>query len=191
MHARMSRLAKRSSRSQEMTIPDPDAPDVTRAQAGDLAAFERLYDGHVARINSLAEWMLGSTDTEDVIQDIFVRAWEKLDTFRGDAPFGAWLHKLGVNVLLRYRERLRARQDRFLNDEAALQSAPAPAAGLQLYTEIESAIWRLPQRVREVLVLHDMEGYRHSEIAELLGISAATSRWHAHAGRLMLQEYLE
>jgi RNA polymerase sigma-70 factor (ECF subfamily) len=131
------------------------------------------------------------TDTEDVIQDIFVRAWEKLDTFRGDAPFGAWLHKLGVNVLLRYRERLRARQDRFLNDEAALQSAPAPAAGLQLYTEIESAIWRLPQRVREVLVLHDMEGYRHREIAELLGISAATSRWHAHAGRLMLQEYLE
>ena len=60
-----------------------------------------------------------------------------------------------------------------------------------MYTEIESAVWRLPLRVREVLVLHDMEGYKHREIAEILGISAATSRWHAHAGRLMLREYFE
>jgi RNA polymerase sigma-70 factor (ECF subfamily) len=186
----MSRLAKRSPRQRDMT-PDPDASDVTLAQAGDLEAFERLYDRHVARINSLAKWMLGSTDTDDVIQDIFVRAWERLDTFRGQAPFGAWLHKLGVNVLLRYRERLRVHQDHFLSDEDAIQSAAAPSDGLQLHTEIESAIWKLPERVRQVLLLHDMEGYRHTEIAELLGISAATSRWHAHAGRLMLQEYFE
>lgn len=190
MHARMSPLTERSSRRRDMT-PDPDAPDVAAARDGDLEAFERLYDSHIARMNSLAEWMLGSTDTDDVIQDIFVRAWEKLATFRGDAPFGAWLHRLGVNVLLRYRERLRTRQERFLSDDAALENAPAPADGLQLYTEIESAIWRLPQRVRDVLVLHDMEGYRHKEIAKLLGISPATSRWHAHAGRLMLQEYLD
>ena len=190
MHPKMSRTGKHSSRQPSMTV-DPDVSDAALAQAGNLDAFARLYDRHVARINSLAKWMLGSTDTDDVVQDIFVRAWEKLSTFRADAPFGAWLHKLGVNVLLRYRVRRRTRQERFLSDDEAIQSAAAPADGLQLYSEIESAIGRLPQRVREVLVLHDMEGYRHSEIAELLGISAATSRWHAHAGRLMLQEYFE
>jgi RNA polymerase sigma-70 factor (ECF subfamily) len=186
----MSRLAKRSARRQERAT-DPDTSVVTAAQAGDLAAFERLYDRHAPRINSLAEWMLGSTDTDDVIQDIFLRAWEKLSTFRGEAPFGAWLRKLAVRVLLRYRERQRTREERFVSDDDALRSAPAPADGLQLYTDIEAAIWRLPARVREVLVLHDMEGYRHGEIAELLGISAATSRWHVHAGRLMLQEHFE
>jgi RNA polymerase sigma-70 factor (ECF subfamily) len=186
----MTRLAKRISRVVE-TETDPDAQDVELTLGGDLEAFERLYDKHVARMNSLAEWMLGSTDTEDVIQDIFVRAWEKLSTFRGDAPFGAWLRRLAVNVLLRYRERVRTREDRYVLDDGSIQSAAAPSGNLHLYTELESAIWRLPVRVREVLVLHDMEGYKHREIAEMLGISAATSRWHVHAGRLMLREHFE
>ena len=171
--------------------PDADASDVRLAMAGDLLAFERLYDKHVARINSLAEWMLGTTDTDDVIQDVFVRAWEKLATFRGEAPFGAWLRRLAVNVLLRYRENTRTHEERYVLDEESLQSAAAPGGDLQLFTEVESAVWRLPARVREVLVLHDMEGYKHREIADKLGISAATSRWHVHAGRLMLREYFE
>ena len=186
----MNRLVRRNVPQNEIE-PDPDAPDVKLAMGGDLEAFERLYDKHVARMNSLAEWMLGTTDTEDVIQDVFVRAWEKLSTFRGDAPFGAWLRRLAVNVLLRYRETTRTHDERYVLDEESLQGAAAPGGDLQLYTEIESAVWRLPLRVREVLVLHDMEGYKHREIAEILGISAATSRWHAHAGRLMLREYFE
>lgn len=190
MHPRMSRSAQRSAQQHHVTA-DSDASDVKLAQAGDVAAFERLYDRHAPRINSLAMWMLNSTDVDDAMQDIFVRAWEKLKTFRGDAPFGAWLHRLAVNVVLRYRERLRTRQERFVSDDDVFHSAQAPADGLQLYTEIESAIWKLPGRVREVLLLHDMEGYRHGEIAQLLGISAATSRWHLHAGRLMLQEHFE
>jgi hypothetical protein len=119
----MSRLAKRSARRQERAT-DPDTSVVTAAQAGDLAAFERLYDRHAPRINSLAEWMLGSTDTDDVIQDIFLRAWEKLSTFRGEAPFGAWLRKLAVRVLLRYRERQRTREERFVSDDDALRRLP-------------------------------------------------------------------
>lgn len=183
-------MAKRKSLS-AVVDTDPDARDVELASGGDLEAFERLYDRHVARMNSLAEWMLGGSDTEDVLQEVFVRAWEKLSTFRGDAPFGAWLRRLAVNVLLRYRENTRTHEERYVLDEKSLQDTAAPSGDLYLYTEIESAVWRLPQRVREVLVLHDMEGYRHREIAEILGISAATSRWHVHAGRLMLREYFE
>ena len=186
----MNRLAAKTSHHPERGA-DPDAPDVHLARDGDLDAFGRLYSRHAPRINSLAEWMLGTTDTEDVIQDVFVRAWEKLSTFRGDAPFGAWLRRLAVNVLLRYRERTRTHEERFLPDDESLHSAAESGGDLHLYTEIESAIWRLPMRVREVLVLHDMEGYKHREIAEMLGISAATSRWHVHAGRLMLREYFE
>ncbi len=170
---------------------DPDVEYVERAREGDLKAFEQLYRTHIARINSLAEWMLDSTDTEDVLQDIFVRAWERLETFRGDAPFSAWLRRVAVNVLLRYRERIRKHDQRFLSDEDTLNSAPAIENELMLYSEIESAVWSLPKRIREVLVLHDMEGYKHREIAEMLSISAATSRWHLHAGRLMLREYIE
>ena len=161
-------MAKRISRSAE-TEPDPDAPDVTPARGGDLEAFERLYERHAARMNSLAEWMLGTTDTEDVIQDVFVRAWRKLSTFRSDAPFGAWLRRIEVNVLLRYRERQRTYEERYVPDDESLHSAAAHGGDLHLYTEIESAIWRLPMRVREVLILHDMEGYKHGCIG-IIGV---------------------
>ena len=122
---------------------DPDAPDVHLARDGDLDAFGRLYSRHAPRINSLAEWMLGTTDTEDVIQDVFVRAWEKLSTFRGDAPFGAWLRRLAVNVLLRYRERTRTHEERFLPDDESLHSAaesgPAAIGACQGCPRVEAA----------------------------------------------------
>ena len=105
--------------------PDPDAPNVAPAQQGDIEAFECLYRAHVGRINSLAGWMLGSRDTDDVLQDIFIRAWNKLGTFRGESAFGTWLHQLAVNVILQHRERVRVRQDRYVADERAVAAAPA------------------------------------------------------------------
>ena len=173
------------------TAGDADMADVALAGAGDLAAFERLYRRHVGRVNSLAEWMLGSSDTEDVLQDIFIRAWERLVTFRGQSAFGTWLHRLAVNVLLRYRQQVRLRQDRYVSDEESIHAHPARPDGLHLHTEIESAIASLPQRMRDVLVLHDMEGYKHGEIASMLGISAGTSQWHLHAARMKLREHFE
>ncbi len=186
----MSTLAKQL-RIKPTRDSDPDATDVRLAQRGDLEAFERLYRRHVAKINGLATWMLGTGDTDDAIQDIFIRAWSKLDTFRGAAAFGTWLHKLAVNVLLRLRESLRVGQDRYVADDDAIAAAPARSDGFQLYAEIETAVGQLPQRMRDVFVLHDVEGYRHKEIAELLGVKAATSRWHLHAARAALREHFE
>jgi RNA polymerase sigma-70 factor (ECF subfamily) len=169
--------------------PDPDAHDVSLSQNGDIVAFERLYRAHGARINSLAGWMIGSWDTDDVLQEIFLRAWNKLGTFRGEAAFQTWLHQLAVNVILQHRERLRLREGRYVSDEQALAAAQARDEGLQLYTEVEQAIALLPPRAREVFVLHDVEGYKHHEIAEMLGISANTSRWQLHSARGTLRHY--
>ena len=106
---------------------DPDAVDAALAASGDAHAFERLYRGHLARIASLARRMLGDDDTDDVIQDVFVRAWQKLGTFRGDAAFGTWLHRLAVNVILGRREtRGISRQRGCARLRAALPRAPQP-----------------------------------------------------------------
>ena len=179
----------RSSPLRSQAQSDPHARDVSLSQQGDTAAFERLYRAHVARINSLAGWMLGSRETDDVLQDIFLRTWNKLGTFRGEAAFGTWLHQLAVNVILQHRERLGLRDERYVTDEVAMEAAPARDEGLFLYTEVESAIAGLPPRAREVFVLHDMEGYKHHEIAEMLGISSGTSRWQLHSARAALRHY--
>ena len=91
---------------------DPDAVDATLAASGDAHAFERLYRGHLSRISSLVRRMLGDEDPEDVIQDVFVRAWQKLGTFRGESAFGTWLHRLAINVILGRRETLGIRRQR-------------------------------------------------------------------------------
>jgi RNA polymerase sigma-70 factor, ECF subfamily len=170
---------------------DPDGEDVAFAQDGDVEAFERLYRRHAARVNSLAEWMLDTAETEDVLQDIFIRAWEKIGTFRGQAAFGTWLHRLAVNVLIRHRRRTRLRDQRYVTDDGVSDATAGRWDGFHLRNEIESAVSALPRRMREVLVLHDMEGYKHREIARLLGISQGTSQWNLHAARERLRAYFE
>ena len=188
----MTALAKQI---EQTPIPqsDPDAADVRLAQRGDASAFERLYRRHAAKMNSLADWTLGGTraDSEDALQDIFIRAWEKLGTFRGQSAFGTWLHRLGVNVLLRRRESTRTRQRRYVVDDQAMDAAPARRSGLELWTDIETAVSALPPRMRDVFVLHDMEGYKHDEIATMLGITAGTARSQLHHARMTLRKHLE
>src|SRR5687767_13147210 len=80
--------------------PAPDAEDARLAAAGDVAAFERLYRRHVARVHTLATRMLGPDDADDATQDVFIRTWERLGQFRGESAFGTWLHRLAINVVL-------------------------------------------------------------------------------------------
>ncbi|MGH7701088.1 MAG: RNA polymerase sigma factor, partial [Gemmatimonadales bacterium] len=128
---------------------------------------------------------------DDVTQDVFVRAWEKLATFRGEAAFGTWLYRLAVNVILARRKTLGTERGRFDDAADALDAAPArpetPGAGL----DFEAAIGRLPEGARQVFVLHDVEGYTHEEIAGLLGVVAGTSKSQLHHARMALRQYLE
>ena len=170
---------------------DPDAVDATLAASGDASAFERLYRSHVARIYSLVRRMLNDDDADEVAQDVFVRAWQKLGTFRGEAAFGTWLHRLAVNVILGRRETLGIRRKRYLEGDAALELIPAGRPGPELTMDFETAMARLPDGAREVFVLHDVEGYRHEEIAEMLGLATGTSKSQLHRARMALRRHLE
>jgi len=167
-----------------------EAADVALACQGDERAFERLYRFHVGRVRGLTRSMAGFDAADELTQDIFVRAWEKLHTFRGDARFGTWLHRLAVNVILedrRSRARRRAVQD---EDERALDEASQPAPDGTFPIDFAAAIERLPDGARQVFVLHDVEGYKHHEVSELMGIASGTSKGQLHRARMILRRYL-
>ena len=166
---------------------------VRRAQAGDEAAFERLYREHGGRVYALCLRMLGDRGrAEDLVQDVFVQVWRRLETFQGHSAFSTWLHRLAVNVVLMER-RAAGRRDRRLapvsdGPGAELAGREAPA-GLRL--DLEQAIAALPDGAREVFVLYDIEGYHHEEIAEMVGIAVGTSKAHLFRARRLLREKLE
>lgn len=168
-----------------------DARDAAGAARGDVEAFERLYRRHVTRIHGLARRMIGEEEADDATQDIFIRTWEKLCTFRGESAFGTWLHRLAVNVLLARRTTLASRRQRFQEDAAVMDRKPAKPVAHELRMDFETAIARLPPGAREIFVLHDVEGYKHDEIAGLLGISPGTSKSQLHRARMALRGYLD
>ncbi|HEX5726191.1 MAG TPA: sigma-70 family RNA polymerase sigma factor [Longimicrobiaceae bacterium] len=159
------------------------------AAAGDAHAFGRLYRDHVARIHTLARRMIGDAEADEVTQDVFVRAWEKLRTFRGEAAFGTWLHRLAVNLILAKRAALAGRSQRDGGPDA-LETRPARAAAPELRMDFERAVRHLPDGAKQVFVLFDVEGYRHEEIAQMLGISVGTSKSQLHRARMILREHL-
>jgi RNA polymerase sigma-70 factor (ECF subfamily) len=168
-----------------------DAEDVSLAVAGDRRAFERLYRRHVARVHGLAWRLMGRDDAEEVTQDVFVRAWERLATFRGEAAFGTWLYRLAVNLILSRRAWLGTRRSRFIADDAVLETTPARPAATEAGLDFEAAIGKLPPGARTVFVLHDVEGYRHEEIAELLEVTSGTSKAQLHRARMILRRHLD
>lgn len=179
------------SSNQDTLRADPDAVDATLAASGDVHAFERLYHGHVARIHSLARRMVGPDDADEGTQDVFVRVWEKLSTFRGESAFGTWLHRLAINVMLARRAGHGRRRQREVEGERVMGLAVARSASPELRMDFEAAIGRLPDGAREVFVLHDVEGFKHHEIAEMLGVATGTSKAQLHRARMALRRHLE
>ena len=164
--------------------------DVALAAAGDTSAFERLYRTHVARIHSLTRRMLGSHDADEVTQDIFVRTWQKLGQFRGDSQFSTWLHRLAVNVVIERRRSFAVQRERMSDDPTALDMVTVAPPRADLTVDFEAAIERLPEGAREIFVLHDVEGYKHREIATMLGITSGTSKRQLHRARMLLRKHL-
>ena len=167
---------------------------VERALAGDRHAFEQLYRSHCDRIYALCWRMCGGDKSlaEDMLQEAFVRAWNKLHLFRGDSKFGTWLHRLTVNVVLsdkRIRvKRLQREQGLGEAVERTMVGASDVTAGLR--RDLEAAIAGLPERARTVLVLYDIEGYRHAEIADMTGMAVGSSKAQLHRARKLVREAL-
>ncbi len=164
--------------------------DVALATRGDPEAFERLYRCHHGRVYSVAMRMTGSQWAEDLTQEVFIRAWQKLHTFRGEASFGTWLYRLAVNLILSRRETLRRRDQRKVTGQGIFERMVARSASPGTALDLDEAIQRLPDGARQVFVLFDVEGYPHSEIAEMMGISTGTSKSQLHRARVMLRETL-
>jgi RNA polymerase sigma-70 factor, ECF subfamily len=118
-----------------------------------------------------------------------VRAWQKLHTYRGESRFGTWLYRLAVNVIIEQRRSARVRPHADADEDAVVKLS-VPAADGVAVLDLAAAVDRLPDGARQVFVLHDVEGYKHREIGQLVGISTGTSKGQLHRARLILRRYL-
>jgi len=166
---------------------------VERCKRQEGAAFEELYRLHAGRVYNLACRLSGNpSEGEDLLQEIFVLIFRKLESYKGEAALGTWIYRLATNHCLDF---LRSRDARMrqvtgtLGDEDV--TMPAPARPLRAdRIDLERAIARLPDGYRAAFVLHDVEGFEHREVAALLGIAEGTSKSQVHKARLKLREYL-
>jgi RNA polymerase sigma-70 factor, ECF subfamily len=168
-----------------------DAELVARCRAGDLSAFEDLYRQHATRLYSLAYRMVGhADDADDLLQEIFLTAYRKLDTFKGASALGTWLYRLAMNVCLDRLRSKAARQSSVTDalDETVGYSGPGLSHVSRL--DLERAIAHLPEGSRAAFLLHDVEGFDHSEVGRILGIAEGTSKSQVHKARLRIREYL-
>ena len=165
--------------------------DVAAAASGDRRAFAKLYRAHIDRVYSLCSRMLGDAmQAEEVTQDVFVRAWEKLPQFRSESSFGTWLHRVAVNVVLSHRKRVGIREKRTINDDTTINSATSRPVSVPDKVDLEAAIADLPEGARTIFVLHDIEGFTHEEIGTQLGITAGGSKAQLHRARMLLRASL-
>ncbi len=175
---------------------DPRADEralVTRAQEGDMAAFETLYRANARRVFGLCLRMAGDAHlAEELAQDVFVRAWQRLGTFRGESAFSSWLHPMTVNIALSERRSRRRRTARVIatDDPTVFERPPEKKGEPVSRMDIDKALATLPKGARQVFVLHDVEGYKHDEIASLTGVATGTSKAQLHRARKLLREAL-
>src|SRR5215471_11717068 len=180
----------------ERTQPASDLELARAAAAGDTVAFEKLYEQHHRRVYSLCLRMLGNaSQAEDLTQEVFLQVYKKIGSFRGASAFTTWLHRLTVNqVLMHFRRRgvkleHTSEEGDFTNVvETPLQSTRR--VSLVDRIALDKAIAELPPGYRTVFVLHDVEGFEHEEVADMLGVSVGTSKSQLHKARMRLRELL-
>jgi RNA polymerase sigma-70 factor (ECF subfamily) len=179
-------------------IPIQSDAGVNAALAGeDMSGFEDLYRKHYRRVYSICLRMTGNVaEAEDLTQEVFIQLHRKLGSFRGEAAFTTWLHRLTVNqVLMHFRKR--SVKSELTTDDGEMPDSIDPdtinpeAMPIVDRIGLETAIAQLPPGYRTVFVLHDIEGYEHEEVAKLLGCSAGTSKSQLHKARLKLRRLLQ
>jgi RNA polymerase sigma-70 factor (ECF subfamily) len=195
----------RGGQRENAKVPSKVSGDVRRADLelakrcrdGDADAFEELYREHAGRLFNLTTRMVGSRqEAEDLLQEVFLHAYRKLGSFRGDSSLGTWLYRLGMNQCL---DHLRGRQARMsqatdsLDDDGAAEpAASSPATPIAVNRiDLERAIERLPEGCRAAFLLHDVEGFEHHEVGAILGVSEGTSKSQVHKARMKLRAMLK
>lgn len=165
---------------------------VQRAKNGDQTAFRALYDANVDRVFGLCFRMVGDEEqTREYTQDAFVRAWQCLDQFRGDSAFSTWLHAIAVSVVLNGLRKVdrRRKRERSLEDARPLTQRKAVSEP-GVADELKKAVDGLPEIYRTVFLMYDLEGFRHKEIGEVLGVPVGTSKARLSRARELLRAAL-
>jgi RNA polymerase sigma-70 factor (ECF subfamily) len=179
-----------------------EAEAIRRAQAGDSAAFDFLYQLHGRRVYALCLRMVNNpADAEDLMQEAFLQLFRKIGTFRGESAFSTWLHRMTVNVvLMRLRKKslptdsLEETLDPDAENSSPKRDVGAPdlrLSGAVDRVNLERSIEQLPPGYRTVFVLHDVQGYEHNEIADIMGCSVGNSKSQLHKARTRLRELLQ
>ena len=169
--------------------------NIQLAANGDVNAFEELYSSHHRRVYSLCLRMTrNASDAEDLTQDVFVQLFRKLKTFRGESSFTTWLHHLTVNQVLMHFRRPVVRMERTTEDGTTpIQIKPVSGVlrmPLVDHLSLNEAIRQLSPGYRAVFLLHDVAGYEHQQIGQILGCAAGTSKSQLHKARMKLRSFL-
>ena len=163
---------------------------ITRVKQNDIQAFEQLYRLHSSRVFALCVRLSGNTAlAEEFAQESFIRAWQKIRSFRGESTFSSWLYRLTSNVVLSELRKKKVQQVN-IDDIADSNNTKTNELETGKIMDMEQAIKQLPEGARTIFVLHDIEGYQHNEIAELTGLAIGTSKAQLHRARKLLKGWL-
>jgi RNA polymerase sigma-70 factor (ECF subfamily) len=182
-------------------VPDPELVDmhagderdlIARVRQGDRLAARTLYDAHAPRVHRVVYRIVGDRDlAEECTQDTFVKAFTQLDRFRGDSSLGTWLHAIAVSMALNGLRRVKRLRARETDLDAAATRATGPGPGEpDLRERLRAAIDALPDKLRLPVILHDLEGFTHSEISRMTGVPEGTCKTRLAGGRARLREAL-
>jgi RNA polymerase sigma-70 factor, ECF subfamily len=180
----------------------PEAESIRLAQQGDAAAFERLYQLHSRRVYSLCLRMVSNTaEAEDLTQEAFLQLFRKIATFRGESAFSTWLHRLAVNVVLMKLRKKSGKESSLEqitepDEESGTPRRDFGAPDLRLSgsldrVNLQRAVEQLPPGYKAVFVLHDVQGYEHNEIAQMMSCSIGNSKSQLHKARMRLRDLLQ
>lgn len=177
-----------------------EAEAIERVKQGDAEAFEALYNLHKRRVYSLCLRMTANTaEAEDLTQEAFLQLFRKIGTFRGESAFSTWLHRMAVNVVLMHLRKKGLPVVSLEETTEGEEDAPKKDFGAEDVNlagsidrlRLQNAVERLPPGYRAIFVLHDVEGYEHNEIADLVGCSIGNSKSQLHKARMKLREFLK
>jgi RNA polymerase sigma-70 factor, ECF subfamily len=177
-----------------------EAEAIARAKQGDAEAFEVLYNLHKRRVYSLCLRMTANTaEAEDLAQEAFLQLFRKIGTFRGESAFSTWLHRMAVNVVLMHLRKKGLPVVSLEETTEGTEETPKKDFGAEDLAlsgsidrlQLQTAVDRLPPGYRTIFVLHDVEGYEHNEIANLVGCSIGNSKSQLHKARMKLREFLK
>ena len=176
------------------TSPDSEFELVRQAAAGNSYAFKELYNNNVSRVYAVCLRASQDTDTaQELTQEVFIKAWEKLSTFQFGSKFSSWLHSIAINQFLMMKRSEKRFSER-VSELSEIINRENPVTKAKHYfdsrIDIEDALEKLPAQARLAFVLHDIEGYKHHEISEIMDIEIGTSKAHLHRARKMLRKEL-